>query len=140
MRVVTRLGPAGGSGSVQKGQGADGLHAKAEHRRRRTLGGRSWDYIDFVRTARTVLLVALSAACGVLVGMWMASMTYPCLLCAYAAPKYATWQSCLVGAVTAALTVVIASTLDGEFLEESARGIRTTSRFLFEDLSRRQVP
>jgi hypothetical protein len=36
--------------------------------------------------------------------------------------------------------VVIASTLDGEFLEESARGIRTTSRFLFEDLSRRQVP
>jgi hypothetical protein len=87
------------------------------------------------------MLVALSAACGVLVGMWMASMTYPCLgLCMFAAPKYAIWQSCLVGAVTAALTLVIASTLDSEFLEEAVRGIRTTSRFLFEDLSRRQVP
>jgi len=29
--------------------------------------------------------------------------------------------------------------VDGEFLEESVRGIRTVSRFLFEDLGRRQV-
>jgi hypothetical protein len=67
-------------------------------------------------------------------------MTYPCLgLCMFAAPKYAIWQSCLVGAVTTALTVVIASTLDGEFVEESARGVRSISRFLFEDLSRGQA-
>jgi len=57
----------------------------------------------------------------------------------FAAPKYAIWQSCLVGGVAAALAVVIASTVDGEFLEESVRGIRTVSRFLFEDLGRRQV-
>jgi hypothetical protein len=110
----------------------------ATHRARGT--GIAWGYIEIVRTAKIALVVALCVAAGLVAGLWMASQTYACAaFCLYPEPRFAVWLSCLVGGIAVAIALVIAGANDRELFPQCARGLRKVSRFLFEDLSRRQV-
>lgn len=97
-------------------------------------------YIGSVRTTWTALLAMVGVATGIASGFWMASATYPCpAFCLYAQPRFAIWQSCLVGGAAAATVLIVAGALDREFVRGRVQGIRNVSRFLFEEVSHRQV-
>jgi hypothetical protein len=87
-----------------------------------------------MRTARTIVLLAAGPAAGVIFGLWMASLSYPCLLCVFAAPRFALWESCLVGATVGGLVLIVAVLVDEALLPRSARGLRSARHFLFKDL------
>jgi hypothetical protein len=82
----------------------------------------------------------LGVATGIASGFWTASVTHPCpAFCLYAQPRFANWQSCLVGGAAAAAVLIVAGALDREFVRGSVQCIRNVSRFLFEDISHRQA-
>jgi hypothetical protein len=76
---------------------------------------------------------------GIATGLWMASMTYYCVFCLFAPPRFATWQCSLVGFVVSAGGFGLIIALDREFLPASFGGVHRVSRFLFEDLAKRQT-
>jgi hypothetical protein len=92
-----------------------------------------------VRIAQTAMLWVAGVTAGIVAGLWMASMTYDCLLCLYAPPRFAAWESCLVGCAVSAVLFAAIIALDREFVPSTVRGIRQVSRFLFEDLAARQT-
>jgi ABC-type multidrug transport system permease subunit len=85
-----------------------------------------------------MLWVAVVTA-GIVAGFWMASMTYYCGLCVFAPPRFAAWESCLVGCAVSTVLFGAIIALDREFVPSSVRGIRQVYRFLFEDLAGRQT-
>jgi hypothetical protein len=81
------------------------------------------------------LIWALGALAGIGVGLWVASLTYACpFSCVSGVPRFAAWQSCLVGASVSVVIPALAIALDREFVPSTLQGYRTVSRFLFEDL------
>lgn len=76
---------------------------------------------------------------GIMAGLWMASMTYPCGLCVFAPPRFATWESCLFGCAVSVVLGGAIIALDRQFVPSSLRGVRQVSRFLFEDLAGQQT-
>ena len=98
-------------------------------------------YIAAVRTAKAALLVALCLATGVGMGLWNAWMTYPCTaFCLYPEPRFAIWQSCLVGVGAGASVLAIVCALGQDLVRRGAASLRVAWHFLFDDLSRRQIP
>ena len=92
-----------------------------------------------VRSAKTAILWLAVVSAGIAAGLWMASMTYDCLMCLVALPRYATWQCCVAGAAVSGLAFGVTVALDRAFLRASLVGVRRVSRFLFEDLAQRQT-
>ena len=88
-------------------------------------------------TAKAALFVAAGAAAGILVGLWMASMTYYCEFCLFGPPRFAIWQSCLIGFLPLAVVLSALIVVYREFFHAFLRGLRIVSRFLFEDLTPR---
>jgi hypothetical protein len=84
------------------------------------------------------LWVAIFGA-GIAAGLWMASMTYDCLLCVVALPRFGAWQCCIAGVAVSGLAFGVTVALDRSFLPASLVRIRRASRFLFEDLAQRQI-
>ncbi len=76
---------------------------------------------------------------GIVAGLWMASMTNYCSLCMFAPPRFAAWESCLVGCAVSVVLFGAIIALDREFVPGIVRGVRPVSRFLFEDLAGRQT-
>lgn len=85
-----------------------------------------------------MLWVAVLGA-GIATGLWMASITSYCALCVAAPPRFATWQCCIAGLAVSAVGFGVTTALSRAFLPASVGGIRRASRFLFEDLARRQT-
>src|SRR5579863_6038255 len=86
-----------------------------------------------VRSAKTAILSLAVVGAGIAAGLWMASMTYDCLMCLVALPRYATWQCCVAGVAVSGLAFGVTVALDRAFLRASLVGVRRVSRFLFED-------
>lgn len=82
--------------------------------------------------------VAVIAA-GIVAGLWMASMRYPCDLCTFTPPRFAAWESCVVGCVLSVGLCGVIFAVDRAFVPSSIRGARHVSRFLFEELAERQT-
>jgi hypothetical protein len=76
---------------------------------------------------------------GIVAGLWMASLTYYCTFCLFAPPRFAWWECCLVGFASSAVAIGAIIAIDRGFLPNSVRSVRKLSRFLFEDLTRRQT-
>lgn len=76
---------------------------------------------------------------GIVAGLLTASMTDYCGLCMFAPPRFAAWESCLVGCAVSVVLFGAIIALDRGFVPSSVRGVRKVSRFLFEDLARRQT-
>jgi len=92
------------------------------------------------RTAKSAASAMLGAATGVVTGFWTASMTYSCpAFCLYALPRFAVWQSCLVGGAAAVIVLLVAGMRDRELVRGIVQRIRYVSRYLFEDLNHPQV-
>ena len=92
-----------------------------------------------VRGAKTAILWLAVLGAGVAAGLWIASLTYDCLMCLVALPRYATWQCCVAGVAVSGLAFGVTVALDRAFLRASLEGVRRVSRFLFEDLAQRQT-
>lgn len=92
-----------------------------------------------VRSAKTAILWVAVLGAGIAAGLWLASLTYDCVFCLFAPPRFATWQCCMAGVAVSALTFGVTVALDRAFLPASLVGIRRVSRFLFEDLAQRQT-
>jgi hypothetical protein len=60
-------------------------------------------------------------------------------LCTFAPPRFAAWESCLVGCAVSVVLFGLIIALDHEFVPNSLRGIRHVSRLLFEDLAAPQT-
>jgi hypothetical protein len=92
-----------------------------------------------MRSAQTAIQWAAVIAAGIVAGLWMASIRYPCGLCTFTAPRFAAWESCLVGCALSVGLWGVVFALDREFVPSSIRGARHVSRFLFEELAERQT-
>jgi hypothetical protein len=93
----------------------------------------------FVRIAQTAMQWVAVVTAGIVAGLWMASMTGYCGLCLFAPPRFAAWESCLVGSAVSLVLFAAIIALDREFVASTVCGIRRVSRFLFEDLAARQT-
>jgi hypothetical protein len=91
-----------------------------------------------VGTGKTAVLWVALVGAGIAVGLWVASMSYPCGICVVELPRFATWQCCLVGFAVSAMGFVAIGALDHAFVSTSFGGTRRAARFLFEDLAQRQ--
>jgi ABC-type antimicrobial peptide transport system permease subunit len=70
-----------------------------------------------VNTARAVLLYCVGALTGIVLGVVTAQVTYPCTKpCTMAIPRFAIWQSGLIGFGTAAVVLIACALLDEEFV------------------------
>src|ERR1700733_3764101 len=86
---------------------------------RGALGG---SIFHFVRSAQLAVLWVAGIAAGVVAGLWMASVTYSCGLCMFAPPRFAAWESCLVGCGVSAVLFGAIIALDREFVPRTVRG------------------
>ncbi len=70
-----------------------------------------------MNTARAVLLYCVGALTGIVIGVVTAQVTYPCTKpCTIAMPRFAIWQSGLIGFGTAAVVLIACALLDEEFV------------------------
>lgn len=84
-----------------------------------------------MNTARAVLLYCVGALTGIVLGVVTAQVTYPCTKpCTIAIPRFAIWQSSLIGFGTAAVVLIACALLDEEFVPITRawlRGLRRSS-------------
>lgn len=76
---------------------------------------------------------------GIAAGVWMASMTYDCVFCLFAPPRFAAWESCMVGLAVSVVLFGLIIAIDRGFEPSTVRAVHQLSRFLFEDLTGRQT-
>ena len=84
-----------------------------------------------MNTARTVLLYVVAAIVGILLGLATAQVTYACTgSCASARPRFAVWQSGLIGLACAVVVLIACALLDEEFIPVTRHWLRAAGRRL----------
>ena len=82
-------------------------------------------YIHGVNTSRTVLLYAVAAIVGILLGLATAQVTVSCSgSCAGTQPRFPVWQSGLIGLACAVVVLVACALLDEEFIPVTRQWLR----------------
>jgi ABC-type antimicrobial peptide transport system permease subunit len=82
-----------------------------------------------VNTARAVLLYCVGGLVGIVLGIVTAEVTYPCTKpCTVAIPRFAIWQSGLIGFGTAAVVLIACALLDEEFVPITRAWLRALRR------------
>src|ERR1700722_9177486 len=85
-------------------------------------------YIHRVNAARTVLLYAVAAIVGILLGLATAQATVSCTGSCHAEPLFPTWQSGLIGLACAAVVVIACALIDEEFVPVTRQWLRSARR------------
>ena len=92
---------------------------------------RSGPYIHAVNTARTVLLYGVGAVAGILLGLAAGQVTTSCTgSCAGTQPRFAVWQSGLIGLGGAVVVLIACALLEEEFIPITRQWLRTAIRRL----------
>jgi hypothetical protein len=92
---------------------------------------RSGPYIQAVNTARTVLLYGVGAIAGILLGLAAGQVTTSCTgSCAGTQPRFAVWQSGLIGLGGAVVVLIACALLEEEFIPITRQWLRTAIRRL----------
>jgi ABC-type antimicrobial peptide transport system permease subunit len=88
-------------------------------------------YIHRVNAARTVLLYAVAAIVGILLGLATAQVAVVCTgSCAAARPLFPVWQSGLIGLACAVVVLIACALLDEEFIPVTRQWLRSARRRL----------
>lgn len=85
-------------------------------------------YIHRVNAARTVLLYAVAAIVGILLGLATAQATVSCTGSCHAQPLFPPWESGLIGLACAAVVVIACAVIDEEFIPVTRQWLRSTRR------------
>jgi hypothetical protein len=86
-------------------------------------------YIHAVNTARTVLLYGVGAVAGILLGLAAGQVTTSCTgSCVGTQPRFAIWQSGLIGLGGAVVVLIACALLDEEFIPVTRQWLRTAIR------------
>ena len=92
---------------------------------------RSGPYIHAVNTARTVLLYGVGAIAGILLGLAAGQVTTSCTgSCAGTQPRFAVWQSGLIGLGGGVVVLIACALLEEEFVPVTQQWLRTAIRRL----------
>ena len=84
-----------------------------------------------MNTARTVLLYGVGAVAGILLGLAAGQVTSSCTgSCAGTQPRFAVWQSGLIGLGGAVVVLVACALFEEEFIPVTRLWIRTAIRRL----------
>jgi hypothetical protein len=93
-----------------------------------------------VNTARTVLLYMVGAVVGILLGLAAGQVTTSCSgSCVGARPRFAIWQSGLIGLGCAVVVLVACALLDEEFIPVTRQWLSAARRRVFGDRRDHQV-
>jgi len=92
-----------------------------------------------VNAARTVLLYAVSAIVGILLGLAVAQATASCTGTCVAQPLFPVWQSGLIGLACAVVVIIACALLDEEFIPVTRQWVRGARRRIAGDGGKRQA-
>jgi len=96
-------------------------------------------YIHRVNAARTVLLYAVSAIVGILLGLAAAQVTISCTGHCVAQPRFPVWQSGVIGLAGAVVVAIACALLDEEFIPVTRQWLRAARRRISGDRRNRQA-
>jgi hypothetical protein len=92
-----------------------------------------------VNAARTVLLYAVSAIVGILLGLAAAQVTISCTGHCVAQPRFPVWQSGVIGLAGAVVVAIACALLDEEFIPVTRQWLRAARRRISGDRRNRQA-
>ena len=104
-----------------------------------SIAQRPQPYIQYVNAARTVLLYAVSAFVGILLGLAVAQATASCTGKCVAQPLFPVWQSGLIGLACAVVVIIACALIDEEFIPVTRQWLRGARRRISGDDGKRQA-
>jgi hypothetical protein len=92
------------------------------------------------RASRVWIVDLAAAAAGIGIGLWTSLIAYaPCgphdLCIGFVAPRFAAWQSAVIGAAALMVIVVVGALVNDEFRRVNVGAARAVQHWLFRDLS-----
>jgi len=92
-----------------------------------------------VNAARTVLLYAVAAIVGILLGLATAQATVSCTGSCNTKPIFPAWQSGLIGLACAAVVVIACALIDEEFVPVTRQWLRAVRHRISGDGRKRHA-
>ena len=92
-----------------------------------------------VNAARTVLLYAVSAIVGILLGLAVAQATASCTGKCVARPLFPVWQSGLIGLACAVVVIIACALIDEEFIPVTRQWLHGARRRISGEGGKRQA-